>query len=106
MLIQTIFSKTFTSINMVFFLIMIITVIRIFFMRKQLLLLLITLELINLIVFIILLLKIVSQIQPISIAFYILIIRACEASMALRLIIRLTRIKGSDILRLIRKFQF
>jgi len=106
MLIQTLVSKNFVSINIVFFLIIVITLIRIFFIRKQLLLLLITLELINLIVFMILLIKIVSQLQPISVAFYILIMRACEARIALRLIIRLTRIKGSDILRLIRKFKF
>nr|YP_001648405.1 NADH dehydrogenase subunit 4L [Bugula neritina]AAT79561.1 NADH dehydrogenase subunit 4L [Bugula neritina] len=100
------FSKTFTSMNMVFFLMMMMTVMSMFFMRKQLLLLLITLELMNLMVFMMLLLKMVSQIQPISIAFYMLIMSACEASMALSLMISLTRIKGSDMLSLISKFQF
>nr|AJP00033.1 NADH dehydrogenase subunit 4L [Bugula neritina] len=106
MLTQTLLSKNFVSMNMMFFLMMLLTLMSMFFMRKQLLLLLITLELMNLTVFMMLLMKMVSQLQPISIAFYMLIMSACEASLALSLMISLTRIKGSDMLSLVSKFKF
>ena len=86
--------------------IVIFALLRIFIFRKQILITLIRLEIVTLTLFIRLIFKLARLSQPISIAFFILILGACEASLALRLIVIMTRLKGRDILRLIRKFKF
>lgn len=77
----------------------------VFYFRKQLLVGLLGLELVNLILFLGVILKFYYCGQFISYSFFLLILGACEARLGLRLIISMTRFKGNDMLRELSTFK-
>jgi len=94
---------TLTGITIFIFL---FSIIRAFYHRKQLIITLLRLELVLLRIFILMFLIFINKGQPISTRFYLLILGACEASLGLRILVVLTRIKGRDILRLLNISKF
>lgn len=84
----------------------VLAIARIYFSRKKILSCLIILEIVILRLFLIVTIKFSQLNQPIAVCFYILIFGACEARLALRLLIIITRLKGNDILRSIRNYKY
>lgn len=87
-------------------LIAIISLLGVFYFRKQVLITLVRLEMVALISFLCLLVNFRQLYQPLSICFYMLILRTCEASLALRLLVILVRLKGGEMFSLIRNYKY
>ena len=94
-----------SSLNHIPILTLSLSIIRIFFFRKKLLIILITLEFVLLRIFLILIILLTLYFQPPSLAFFILVLGACEARLGLRILIILVRFKGRDILRKVTSFK-
>ncbi len=94
------------QLNYLLSLILSIALVGLFYMRRFLLVSLISLEFVLLNLFIATLMVLSLYGQPISIGFYILILGACEASLGLSLTVMISRFKGSDMLRVIRSYKY
>lgn len=96
----------FVKIKMFILSIRLFSLVGVTYFRKQLLIILIRLEFVVLSLFITLVVTQNQLSQPISISFFILILGACETRIALRLLVMITRFKGTDILRNIRTYKY
>nr|UUC08070.1 NADH dehydrogenase subunit 4L [Discoporella cookae] len=67
-----------------------------FFLRKQLLMTMLSMELIMLSIFMLMMNMYWLMNLPVSTPFYILVMSACEASIGLSMLINMTRFKGND----------
>lgn len=74
-----------------------------FYFRKQFLMSLLSLELIVLSLFLGLLFIFGLFLKPVSFAFYLLVLGACEASLGLRLLVNIVRLGGNDMLSLFKR---
>lgn len=83
-----------------------LSVMSMFYFRRQLLVVLVGLEIVGLVLFLIIMMFFSNFSQPMALPFYVLILGACEARLGLSLFVMVTRLKGSDILRTLRGFRF
>lgn len=73
-----------------------------FFYRKQLLIRLLRLEMLTLGLFMSMALGLMGCDKSVSLSFFILVLGACEASLGLVIIVNIARLKGRDILSIVR----
>lgn len=106
MLVNLLRQFRFLMIKTLTVIILILSLIRLLYFRKKILIRLIILEFMVLNLFITLIIIFVEFNQPLSISFYLLILGACETRLRLSLLIIITRFKGNDMLRLISKTKF
>lgn len=83
---------------MVFLVLVFFGLLSAFYFRKQLLISLLRLEFIVLGIFIGVIFLLGCLGKPFSIAFYLLVLGACEASLGLSLMVRMVRFSGGDML--------
>lgn len=87
------------AITILFLVYFILVISGVIIFRRKVLVILLSLETANLIIFAALMVALFHLGQPISFAFFLLIMGACEAALGLSLIITMTRSKGSDFVR-------
>ena len=104
MLVQSFQANMPITINLIPAVIATTSLIRIYFLRKKLLLILLTLEFTVLRLFLLTILTLNIFNQTPSIAFFLLTLGACEARLGLSLIVTIVRFKGNDMLRITSSF--
>lgn len=88
----------FFGVSIIFSFLIFFGLLRAFFFRKQLLMSLLRLEFIVLGMFIGVIFLLGWSGKPFSVAFYLLVLGACEASLGLSLMVRMVRFSGGDML--------
>lgn len=96
------YSGAYLSFFMLVFLCFICGWFRTYYFRKQFLLSLLSLELVSLRLFLLVVFLLGMYGKSISVAFYLLVLAACEASLGLRLLVNIVRLSGRDMLSLFR----
>jgi NADH:ubiquinone oxidoreductase subunit K len=96
------FSSFYISFSLVVFIVFGCGWFSAYFFRKQLLLSLLSLELVLLGLFLSFIFIFVFMGKPVCFSFYLLVLGACEASLGLSLLVVLVRVVGNDMLRLFR----
>lgn len=81
---------------------MVLGFVSVYYFRKQLLVSLLSLEFMVLGLFIGVIFVLGRLGKPFSISFYLLVLGACEASLGLRLMVRMVRFRGGDMLSFLR----
>lgn len=100
MLLDLVFNPYYISFFLVFFVVFGCGWFSAYYFRKQLLLRLLSLEVVLLGLFLFFVLVFTCIDKPVSFTFYLLVLGACEARLGLSLLVVLVRVVGNDVLRL------